>query len=239
MKLALALLLCSSSALAQTGSSAWRWGAGASLASEQVLRGVAVAPGTTSPGLDLTLHQGGTGWSLGLAANRLERDAAGRRWVFNTSLARRWPLGEDWSLELAATRRHYPGPPARRLVNASEASLQLAWRADWALSLSHVPALGRFIPGQGPRKAPAQALEFSTQRLLPLPWPLALDAGVGVLRWQGLRGSRYAYGHVGVVYEAGTWQASLTRIESGADAGDGVAASRSGGRWVGVVAVGF
>jgi hypothetical protein len=210
--------------------SALAWDAGLTLswASEQVLRGVSVAPDTPSPGLDLTLqHEGG--WQGGLSLTRLDRDAAGRRWVGVLQVGRRWLLEEDWSLLLSAAQRHYAGPPARRRFNGSEWSAQLAWRADWGLSLTHLP---RQYRGSSPR-ADAWALELS-HRLAPHgPWPLALDAGLGLLHG---RGSRYAYGQLGLSWEQGGWQLSLSRIQGGAGPDDGVAATRSGGRWVAVVA---
>jgi hypothetical protein len=224
------LLALPSSALAQG------LNLGASWASEQVLRGVSVAPDQPSPGVDLGWRDG-RGWSASLAANRLERDEAGRRWVVLGSVAHRWFLDDNWSLELSQQQRHYPGPPGRRLFNSSETSLQLAWRADWAISLSHNPALGRFVPGQGPRKAPAQSLDLSWRRPLPVGVPLALEAGLGVQRWQGLQRKPFAYGNLGVALDLGRVQMSLSRIESRAGPEHGVAAARSGGRWVGVVSL--
>lgn len=199
-----------------------------SWASEQVLRGVSLAPDTPSPGLDLTL-QHAEGWHGALSLTRLDRDAAGRRWVGVLQLGRRWLLDEDWSLLLSAAQRHYLGPPSRRRFNGSEWSAQLAWRADWGLSLSHLP---RQYRGAKPR-ADAWSLEFSHRRALPGPWPLALDAGIGLLHG---RGSRYAYGQLGLSWEQAGWQLSLSRIHGSAGLEDGVAANRSGGRWVAVIA---
>ena len=53
-----------------------QWEAGASLASEQVLRGVSVAPDTVSPGLDLSLR--GSGIATVTVAAGAELDGDGR-----------------------------------------------------------------------------------------------------------------------------------------------------------------
>lgn len=206
MKPASALLLavCAGTAAAQTRSLSGEL----AVSSELTERGAFVGLRRPIAQAAVSLYDA-TGWSAGGALGVPSTGLRSSRVVLRAAHDR--PLADDWQRQVALQYYGYPGGgPAGRGFDRWEAALELRWRDRFM-----VGATGFHYLHPAPDTPALQwALDAGGRWSLAPRW--SVQAALGLARVRN-RGS-YAYGSLGLAWQAGDWRAEANLLGSSAQA---------------------
>lgn len=194
------------------------------LSSQLVDRGQAITPQT--PVLQgAAAWAVASGWNLGASAS-IETRSPDHVAEALVQAMRYWRLSADWQMQANALYDNYPGHDRRKAFDRAEAGLGWLYRDVLSLGLSAIH------PVSGSDHRLRGAVDLGVH--WPLPWRLALSAGVGIAQPTPLAYGYYAddhaadhgdaesygygstrpyrYGHVGLLWSHGPWRIEVDRV---------------------------
>ncbi len=200
---------------ALAGAQAITWNGTAAVSSQLVDRGLAITPDT--PVLQGAVSMStASGWSAGLTASA-EARSPGKVVEALAQGSRAWALSDDWQMQGRLLYYDYPSNSRLHAFDRAEANLGWIYRDVLSFGLAAIRVTG------GSDHALRGAADLDLR--WPLPWRLALTAGLGYAqslpspyrhRWQryyaNLDAGPYGYGQLGLAWNRGGWRAELDRV---------------------------
>ena len=186
------------------------WGGSASLASDDVYRGLTQSDNAPTAGLD-GHYYAEAGWFMGLGATGVYPRAGNRKSVLlEPYLGYQRPLSADWSLRGLAVRHDFVGSDRYDHYNYDELTATLAYadRASFSFSVSPDAAYASPYVQVSGRTVLAYDLAFHQ----PLLRGLNLNAGAGYSDLRFALHGGYAYWNGGLGYVLGKVQFDLSYI---------------------------
>ncbi|MFG6429548.1 hypothetical protein ACG00Y_06480 [Roseateles sp. LYH14W] len=194
------LLLCAGAAAAQTRSLS----AELAVSSELTERGAFVGLRRPIAQAAVSLYDA-TGWSVGGALGVPSNGLRNARVVLRAAHDR--PLAGDWQRQVALQYYGYPGGgPTGRGFDRWEAALELRWRDRFMLGATGFHYLH---PAPG-TPALQWALDAGGRWSLGPQWSAQAALGLARVRNRGA----YAYGSLGLAWQAGDWRAEANLLAS-------------------------
>jgi uncharacterized protein (TIGR02001 family) len=185
-------------------------GGNVALTTDYIYRGVSESDG--HPALQADLHANSDGSFAGVWASTRDRDLQpGAPGELEVYFGHRFDLSSAWSTTLSA-RGHYFLGATQTSADYQEVSAGLAWLDRWTFTMAVIPNAVRWYEYTRLSRSPAWVAETSGQWLIGR--GLFVTGGAGYYHSSsaapagttGRPASGYAYGNVGLAFEAHQWR---------------------------------
>jgi uncharacterized protein (TIGR02001 family) len=191
------------------------WGGSLTVTSDYRLRGLSKTRGDAA--IQGGLHtQPLPGWILGTWASTISRDRGGDSAIevdVHTGYA--WTVAKDWDAKVLLTHYLYPDDPAPVDYDYDELSASIAFRSQFAATVTWSPNTKYFARYQGSWHAEEGAVvAYEMTGLQPITPSLAIMAGVGYNDLRRIYETGYWYWNAGVSYAVGPIQLDVSHIDS-------------------------